>query len=77
MGMQELYDAVVNLQEMLRNELHNGTDLVARPADDYRHIKALAATYELQEYLANRIATTGENETEEPFALDSFDREVL
>lgn len=56
MGLRELYDAVVNLQEMLRIELHIGTDLIARPTDDYRHIKALAATYELQEYLANRIA---------------------
>ena len=56
MGLHELYDAVVTLQEMLRIELHIGTDLIDRPTDDYRHIKALAATYELQEYLVNRIA---------------------
>lgn len=65
MGLQELYDAIVNLREVLRNELHTGTDLIARPTDDYRHIKALAATYELQEYLANRIAAADKNGAEE------------
>ncbi len=55
MGLRELYDSIANLQEILRIELNIGVDLVNQPADS-RHIKALAATYELQEYLAHRIA---------------------
>lgn len=70
MGLQELYDAVVNLQEILRTELHIGTDLIARPTDDYHHIKALAATYELQEYLAKRIAAETNAGLMEPNAFE-------
>ena len=55
MGLRELYDSIANLQEVLRIELSIGVDLVNQPTDS-RHIKALAATYELQEYLAHRIA---------------------
>lgn len=40
------YDLIMALQ----------AELAERELDDYRVVKALAATYELQEYLANRIA---------------------
>ena len=49
MELRELYAAIAKLEESLRNEMPIGFV-------DYRQIKALAATIELQEYLANRIA---------------------
>lgn len=57
MGLKEIYDAVVNLREILHAELNIDDNLIDQPAN-YRHIKALAATYELQEYLASRLAAT-------------------
>ena len=46
------YDFIVALQEELAAKHHDAElgDL------DYEIVKALAATYELQDYLANRIA---------------------
>lgn len=57
MRLRELYDAIQDLQFILQTEVDAGQDLFNR-ATDYRDIKALAATYELQEYLANRIAAS-------------------
>ena len=70
MGLKELCDAVLNLQEILRTELHIGADLIARPTDDYHHIKELAVTYELQEYLAKRGAVETNAGLMEPNAFE-------
>lgn len=43
---QKGYDFIMALQE----------ELAGNELDDFRVVKALAATYELQDYLANRIA---------------------
>lgn len=48
MDYEALYDGIMKLQRELRLE----TEL----SFDYQEVKALAATYELQEYLAQRIA---------------------
>lgn len=56
MGLKNLYDRIIDLQLILKTELQVGEDL-SNNTVDYRHIKALAATYELQEYIAGRIAT--------------------
>ena len=55
------YYAIVELQRELVNQLND----VEIGCLDYKAVKALAATYELQDYLANRIATmiaNGESE---------------
>lgn len=56
MGLKNLYDRIIDLQLILQTELQVGEDL-SNHTVDYRHIKALAATYELQEYIAGRILT--------------------
>lgn len=58
------YDSIIELQEELVAQIHDAEIGCL----DYKIIKALAATYELQDYLANRIAqavATGELEPEE------------
>ena len=50
------YDFITDLQQELAGQ-HHDAEIGCL---DYRVVKALAATYELQEYLANRIAMTGE-----------------
>lgn len=52
MDFAELYDAIVKLQEYLAGQQYD------REAGclDYRVIKALAAAYELQDYLAMELA---------------------
>lgn len=48
MDYQQFYDRVIEEQKKIaENDLYT---------DDYRLIKALAALYELQDYLANRMA---------------------
>ena len=57
------YDWIIALQEELA-EQHHDAEIGCL---DYKVVKALAATYELQDYLANRIAqavATGEIEPE-------------
>lgn len=51
MDYQQFYDRVIEEQKHLME-----IDLYK---DDYRLIKALAALYELQDYLANRLAELG------------------
>lgn len=51
--LRDTYDAIMKMQQDLQYEIQSYTLLSEA---DYRKIKALAATYELQEYLANRIA---------------------
>ncbi len=46
------YDFIMSLQEELAAQ-HHDTEIGCL---DYRVVKALAATYELQDYLANRVA---------------------
>lgn len=46
------YDFIMSLQEELAAQ-HHDAEIGGL---DYRVVKALAATYELQDYLANRIA---------------------
>ena len=53
MDLRAMYDAIIELQHDLRFEIQSYTLLSEA---DYRKVKALAATYELQDYLANRIA---------------------
>ena len=52
MNLNSLYDAIVELQCELVEQHHDAVIGCL----DYRVIKALSATYELQDYLANRIA---------------------
>lgn len=52
MRLEEIYDSIVALQAEL--EAHHDDPELCRP--DYRKIRALAATYDLQEYLADEIA---------------------
>ena len=52
MNLNNLYDAIVELQHELSIQHHDAE----MGCLDYKVIKALAATYELQDYLANRIA---------------------
>ena len=47
-----IYDAIVELQNELSTQ-HHDAEIGCL---DYQVIKTLAATYELQDYLANRIA---------------------
>lgn len=57
------YDLIMSLQEELSAQ-HHDAELGCL---DYKIVKALAATYELQDYLANRIAVaveTGELESD-------------
>lgn len=53
MDLRAMYDDIIDLQGNLRFEIQSHTLL---SEVDYRKVKALAATYELQEYLANQIA---------------------
>lgn len=65
MDLRATYDAVMELQADLRSRV--GGMAVADvthpchlgPLYDYKLIKALSATYELQEYLAGAIADAG------------------
>lgn len=50
------YDFITALQQELAGQ-HHDAEIGCL---DYRVVKALGATYELQEYLANRIAMTAE-----------------
>lgn len=52
-SLQTTYDAVLKLQERLREKLSYHD---ARKLSNAHFVKALAATYELQDYLANEIA---------------------
>ena len=52
MNLNDLYDAILELQHELSAQ-HHDAEIGCL---DYRVIKALSATYELQDYLANRIA---------------------
>ena len=52
MNLNSLYDAIVELQNELSTQ-HHDAELGCL---DYQVIKTLAATYELQDYLTNRIA---------------------
>lgn len=52
MDFAQLYDAIAELQEHLAGQ-HHDQEVGCL---DYRVIKALAATYELQDYLAMRLA---------------------
>ena len=52
MNLNSLYDAIVELQYELSEQYHDAEIGCL----DYKTIKALAATYERQDYLANRIA---------------------
>jgi len=61
--LRAAYDTIMELQHKLQAELIPvaAKTLLEYPHDhpedaDYRKVKALAATYELQEYLANAIA---------------------
>lgn len=51
MEFAELYDAIVKLQEYLSGQ-HHDQEVGCL---DYRVIKALAAAYELQDYLAMKL----------------------
>ena len=51
-NLHQLYQGVLELQEGLQAQYHDAE----AGCLDYRVIKALAATYELQDYLAGRIA---------------------
>ena len=53
MNLNSLYDAIVELQNKLSTQ-HHDAEIGCL---DYQVIKTLAATYELQDYLANRIAS--------------------
>lgn len=63
MDLRDVYDAIIDLQHDLRFEIQSYTLLSEA---DYRKVKALAATYELQDYLANRIAEAVNNGELEP-----------
>lgn len=52
MNLNNLYEAIIELQYELSGR-HHDAEIGCL---DYKVIKALAATYELQDYLANRIA---------------------
>ncbi len=52
MKLHDLYDAIIEIQNDLAAQ-HHDAEIGCL---DYKIIKALAATYELQDYLANRIA---------------------
>lgn len=52
MDFEELYDAIVKLQGYLAGQ-HHDPEVGCL---DYRVIKALAAAYELQDYLAMELA---------------------
>ena len=52
MDYKAIYDAILELQEHLTQELYD----VEIGCVDYKTVKVLAATYELQDYLANQIA---------------------
>lgn len=56
--LYEVYDGVVELQPMLLRRIACGTN------PDYRYVKALAACYELQEFLANILPELPEGEGE-------------
>lgn len=75
MDLRKLYDDIMELQAAL--ELFHDDPELHIP--DYRKIKALAATYELQEYLSNTIAAaeaSGEIEPEEEYVPED-EEEVL
>ena len=52
MDYKAIYDAVLELQEHLTQELYDAEIGCV----DYKIVKVLAAAYELQDYLANQIA---------------------
>ena len=56
MNQKALYDAILALQETLSAQIYDAE--IGCP--DYKVVKALAATYELQDYLACQIARTAE-----------------
>lgn len=59
MDLKELYAAILELQEQLAAQ-HHDAEIGCL---DYKVVKALGATYELQDYLANLIAQ-GDHEPE-------------
>jgi len=60
MDLSGLYDGITDLQRELAGQ-HHDAEIGCL---DYRVIKALAATYELQDYLADRIAAEGLDQDE-------------
>lgn len=53
MDVRSVYEAILELQADLRFEVQAYTEL----SDASMEIRALAATYEIQEYLENQIGT--------------------
>ncbi len=73
MDLNGMYDAIMELQAKLEMD-HDDPEL---HIPDYRKVKALAACYELQDYLSNAIAA-GELEQEEyPNGVIDMDRPYL
>ena len=61
MDLKELYAAILELQEQLAAQ-HHDAEIGCL---DYKVVKALGATYELQDYLANQIALAGDLDPDE------------
>jgi len=59
MNYKAMYDGIIELQSELRFEIQSYTLL---SEVDYRLVKALAASYELQDYLANKLAEEPDQE---------------
>lgn len=57
MNLKETYDAIIALQKDLSKVLQ---DKPLSTGMYYREVQALAAAYELQDYLANRLGKDGE-----------------
>lgn len=59
MDLKAMYDGIMELQGELRYEIQSN---VLLSEVDYRLVKALGACYELQEYLAGRLAEEPDQE---------------
>ena len=72
MNLQDMYDFTLNIQKTLEEELLIDAEeqlkvpIRLRRSPDYKAKKALAATYDLQEYLASQLSVTANADQDYP-----------
>lgn len=70
MDLRDVYDRILDLQELLQAELLESAEQELkqphrlRSAPDAKKVQALAAAFTLQDYLANLFAAAGGDEDE-------------
>lgn len=80
MNYEATYNAIVEIRTSLQEQLLAEAAAVLqqesalRSAPDYRKIKVLSAAYVLEEFLANAIAASGNDDAEDAAFAELFDK---